>query len=158
MTLRTNLRKTLVTAAIAATAFGPIALAPGASAIMRTDIDLNDGSPSIVIHNPDGEDIMTLDAPISIAAEDATDPTDGGIEYRDEEGNLVDPVVPAENDIDRSGLARDAAETAATSSGWLGRIVSGLIGAAAGLGLGRALFSRRRTETLGEAEARGLAL
>jgi len=185
MTLQMKLRKTFATAALAATIVGPLALAPGAMAAVRTDIDLNDGSPSIVIENPDGADIMTLDAAITLPAEgptpaDGTGTEPGGIEYRDEDGNVVDPVVPADGDIDRSDLAREGAGTDAdgnapadivpinqeiepisaevTESNRTGRVVSGAIGAVVGAGLGAFWQRRRRTDVARNVEPRALEL
>lgn len=174
MTLNTNSRKTLTTTIFAAAVFGSLALAPSASAAVRTDISLTDGTPSITIHNPDGADIMTLDATLTVG-DGAADPTaSGDIEYRDDNGNLVDPIVLPDGTIDRSGLTRDGvvdadgdgfvdavpiveeiepiSAEATSATNWTSRLVSGLIGAAAGLALGRVSLGRRRSQATREAE------
>lgn len=49
-------------------------------------------------------------AVVCLTEEQAADPQIACIEHRDEEGNLVEPLVPDEDDVDNSGLARDGIE------------------------------------------------
>ena len=82
---------------------GMIALAPSAAAI--ADVDGND-----VVIDPGHEELGIRPAIANLDEDDidpATGPTDTGIiECRDDYGNTVDCLVPSEDDIDRSDLAR----------------------------------------------------
>jgi hypothetical protein len=100
-------------AAIAPVAIG-VALAPSAAAIEIFDEDAEvnfdrDGlaaigiAPAIEITDPNAEVNFDADA----LADQGIAPATGEVEYRDEYGNLVDPIIPAEGDVDRSQWARD---------------------------------------------------
>lgn len=77
-----------------------VALAPSAAAIyvedgVEVDLDL---------------DALAEKGIAPTALDIETDAAGGDIEFRDEDGNLVDPVEPAEGDVDRSDLTRAGME------------------------------------------------
>jgi hypothetical protein len=115
---------------------GVVALAPAASAatIVVAENDPTPAGDGQVIHNPDGEDIMPIDAPIEIPGDNLTPDGDGLVI----ENPTGEDIVPINQPIEPI--------SAHVANPWPGRILSGVLGLALGSLLGHLFHKQRYTQ------------
>jgi len=124
----------------------------GFQGIVAISLDLTGEDEVQEICDPSGD--FECVVPLSGLEIGDTDPGNGGIEYRDDYGNLVDPnPAPNPDGIDRSHLARNAVPISGTTSddnSLGGAIVAASLSGAAVLGTG-IMFLNKKTRTANQA-------